>query len=152
MDGTRRHGGGDDAAGPPAATPAAATVAADAGAAAAGAAPADPPPAPSERVVLPPGVSAVACASCGGHLAKADDLLSKSYTGRLGRAYQYRNTINTTQGESEDRLLLTGLHTVAELTCVACSTAVGWTYVAAADPKNANKVGTSVLEKCRIRQ
>lgn len=79
MDGGGRHGGRDDAAGRPAATPAAAPVAADAAdaaATAAGEAPADPPPAPSERVVLPPGVSAVTCASCGGHLAKADDLLS----------------------------------------------------------------------------
>lgn len=158
MGGTRHHGGGDGTtSSPTAAPPAAAAVvaapaAADDAAAAAAPAPAGtPPPAPPQRVVLPPDVPAVACLSCGVHLAKADDLVSKNFTGRHGRAYLYRNTINTAQGESEEHMLDTGMHTVADLSCAACGSVVGWHYLAAVDPVQAYKVGSSILEKNRTR-
>lgn len=32
-------------------------------------------------------------------------------------------------GEKEDRSMLTGLHTVADIFCVGCGSIVGWKYV-----------------------
>ena len=35
-------------------------------------------------------------------------------------------------GPKEDRLLITGLHTVADIYCTTCNTVLGWKYVSAA--------------------
>jgi hypothetical protein len=32
-------------------------------------------------------------------------------------------------GEKEERMLMTGRHTVADVRCVVCQTTVGWYYV-----------------------
>lgn len=37
--------------------------------------------------------------------------------------------VNVTVGAKEDRLMMTGLHTVADIYCVKCGSVVGWTYV-----------------------
>lgn len=41
--------------------------------------------------------------------------------------YSYR--VNVTVGVKEDRMMMTGLHTVADIFCVKCGSIVGWTYV-----------------------
>ena len=38
-------------------------------------------------------------------------------------------SINISLGPSEDRLLITGLHTVADIYCTCCNTVLGWKYV-----------------------
>jgi hypothetical protein len=38
-------------------------------------------------------------------------------------------TVNVITGPPEDRLLLTGLHTVADLCCAGCKALLGWKYV-----------------------
>lgn len=37
--------------------------------------------------------------------------------------------MNITLGPKEERLLMTGLHTVADIYCTCCSTVLGWKYV-----------------------
>jgi len=37
--------------------------------------------------------------------------------------------INVNVGEAQERLLITGLHVVADMTCVTCGSIVGWKYV-----------------------
>ena len=37
--------------------------------------------------------------------------------------------VNITLGPKEERLLMTGLHTVADIYCTCCSTVLGWKYV-----------------------
>lgn len=37
--------------------------------------------------------------------------------------------MNITLGPKEERLLMTGLHTVADIYCTSCSTVLGWKYV-----------------------
>lgn len=32
-------------------------------------------------------------------------------------------------GEPEDKLLMTGLHTIADIFCTVCESALGWKYV-----------------------
>ncbi len=38
-------------------------------------------------------------------------------------------SVNVTLGPKEDRLLMTGLHTVADIFCSHCQTVLGWKYV-----------------------
>lgn len=37
--------------------------------------------------------------------------------------------MNVSAGENEDRQMLTGMHTVADIFCVGCGSIVGWKYV-----------------------
>jgi len=39
------------------------------------------------------------------------------------------DSVNVTLGEKEDRMMMTGLHTVADIFCVGCGAIVGWKYV-----------------------
>jgi hypothetical protein len=41
----------------------------------------------------------------------------------------YLQSINIIKGPSEDRMLMTGLHTVCDIYCVYCLSVVGWKYV-----------------------
>ena len=38
-------------------------------------------------------------------------------------------SVNVTLGPKEERLLLTGLHCVADISCINCQTVMGWMYV-----------------------
>lgn len=38
-------------------------------------------------------------------------------------------SVNVTVGVNEDRQMLTGMHTVADIFCVGCGSIVGWKYV-----------------------
>lgn len=70
-----------------------------------------------------------------------DELISKSFSGRQGRAYLFHSTFNTKIGSPEDRQLLTGWHTVADVQCLICETVVGWTYLKAWEPSQKYKEG-----------
>ena len=37
--------------------------------------------------------------------------------------------INVSEGPSEERILITGLHTVCDIYCNVCQTVLGWKYV-----------------------
>lgn len=37
--------------------------------------------------------------------------------------------MNVTVGEKEERMMITGLHTVVDIFCVGCGSLVGWKYV-----------------------
>lgn len=37
--------------------------------------------------------------------------------------------MNVSPGETEERHMMTGLHTVADIFCVGCGSIVGWKYV-----------------------
>ena len=41
--------------------------------------------------------------------------------------------VNITLGPKEERLLMTGLHTVADIYCTCCNTVLGWKYVRTPD-------------------
>ena len=38
-------------------------------------------------------------------------------------------SVNVTLGPKEERLLITGLHSVADIHCTSCNTVIGWKYV-----------------------
>ncbi len=93
-----------------------------------------------------------ACASCGTHLALHDELISKAFSGRQGKAYLFRSALNTRRGKEEERQLLTGLHTVADLRCALCRRSVGWTYVKAYELSQKYKEGKFILELSAVRK
>jgi len=48
------------------------------------------------------------CAHCRAHLAKHENLISKSFQGSQGRAYLFDSVVNVASGKPEERVLLTG--------------------------------------------
>ncbi|XP_037679609.1 protein yippee-like 1 isoform X1 [Choloepus didactylus] len=69
------------------------------------------------------------CIHCRAHLAAHDELISKSFQGSQGRAYLFNSVVNVGCGPAEERVLLTGLHAVADIYCENCKTTLGWKYV-----------------------
>ncbi|KAG8985710.1 hypothetical protein FRB94_005449 [Tulasnella sp. JGI-2019a] len=90
------------------------------------------------------------CAKCGATIALQDELISKAFSGREGRAYLLHSTVNIKLGKKEDRTLLTGIHTVADIQCVGCGSLIGWTYLKAHEQAQRYKEGKFIVEKERI--
>lgn len=59
----------------------------------------------------------------------------QQFQGRHGRAYLLSNVVNVTLGPREERVLITGLHTVADIHCTSCNAVIGWKYVRAHKPQ-----------------
>lgn len=85
------------------------------------------------------------CARCGTTLALQDELISKAFSGRDGKAFLFFSILNAKVGPKEDRQLLTGLHTVADLSCNTCQRSVGWCYLRAFEASQRYKEG-----ECRL--
>ncbi|XP_062002717.1 protein yippee-like isoform X1 [Rosa rugosa] len=90
------------------------------------------------------------CKYCRTHLALADDILSRSFHCRHGKAYLFDNVVNVTDGEKEERIMITGLHTVVDIFCVSCGSIVGWKYEAAHEKSQKYKEGKFILERFKI--
>ncbi|KAL3140719.1 hypothetical protein ABBQ32_005274 [Trebouxia sp. C0010 RCD-2024] len=90
------------------------------------------------------------CACCGAHLARVDDLVSKSFHSRSGRAYLFSAVVNLMSAEKEARLMTTGLHTVCDLYCNGCMQVVGWSYIWAEEPSQKYKEGKSIIERTKV--
>lgn len=82
-----------------------------------------------------------ACAQCSAVLALQDELISKAFSGREGRGFLMHSAVNVKLGKKEDRSLLTGMHTVADVFCIGCNDRLGWYYVKASDPSQKYKEG-----------
>ncbi|WVZ07463.1 hypothetical protein V8G54_020809 [Vigna mungo] len=90
------------------------------------------------------------CKHCQTHFALDDDIISKSFHCRHGKAYLFDKVVNVTIGEKEDRLMITGLHTVVDLFCVVCGSIVGWKYEAAHEKSQKYKEGKFILERYKV--
>lgn len=89
------------------------------------------------------------CAQCGTQLALQDEVISKAFSGRNGRAYLLHTSMNTVIGKPEDRRLLTGMHTIADLSCQGCDTVIGWTYLKAWEGSQKYKEGQ--FHRCELQ-
>jgi hypothetical protein len=76
--------------------------------------------------------------------------MSKSFQGRHGRAYLFASVVNVTIGPKENRMLITGLHTVADLHCTVCNTLLGWKYLEAFEQSQKYKENKFILEKNKM--
>ncbi|KAH9802475.1 protein yippee-like [Citrus sinensis] len=87
------------------------------------------------------------CKFCRTHLALPEDLVSRAFHCRRGKAYLFNSTVNITVGASEERLMLSGMHTVADIFCCSCGQIVGWKYESAREKSQKYKEGKFVLER-----
>ncbi|XP_020275019.1 protein yippee-like At5g53940 isoform X2 [Asparagus officinalis] len=107
------------------------------------------------------------CRFCHTHLALAEDIISRSFHCRRGKAYLFNNVFygvgfllypgsysqkhaNISVGSLEERMMLSGMHTVADIFCCCCGQNVGWKYEAAHLKSQKYKEGKFVLERGRI--
>lgn len=72
------------------------------------------------------------------------------FQAKNGRAFLFSHATNIVTGPKEDRHLLTGLHTVADVFCSDCSEVLGWKYERAYEESQKYKEGKIVLEKFKI--
>ena len=86
------------------------------------------------------------CIHCRAHLANHDELISKSFQGSQGRAYLFNSVVNVGCGQAEERILLTGLHAVADIFCESCKTTLGWKYEHAFESSQKYKEGKFIIE------
>ncbi|KAI5211412.1 hypothetical protein AUEXF2481DRAFT_1367 [Aureobasidium subglaciale EXF-2481] len=108
------------------------------------------------------------CSRCLADLASSSQIISKGFTGRHGRAYLVsaseswvsaipspgrRDTLpnlpNTFAHKPVSRHLVTGAHTVSDISCAQCGSVLGWKYVAAEEESQQYKVGKFILEARR---
>jgi len=90
------------------------------------------------------------CGECRTHLTSHDEIISKSFHGRHGRAYLFDQCVNYTVGTAEDRRLITGLHSVCDIFCKRCKTLIGWTYAKAYEHSQKYKEGKFIIEKINL--
>uniref|UniRef100_A0A8B9F174 Protein yippee-like n=1 Tax=Amazona collaria TaxID=241587 RepID=A0A8B9F174_9PSIT len=70
----------------------------------------------------------------------------QSFQGSHGRAYLFNSVVNVGCGPAEQRLLLTGLHSVADIFCQSCKTTLGWKYEQAFESSQKYKEGKFIIE------
>ena len=90
------------------------------------------------------------CSSCKCHLANHDEIISKQFQGTHGRAYLFEKVVNVCLGAKEDRILITGLHTVADIRCNVCHAVLGWKYLEAFEQSQKYKEGKFIIEKAKM--
>ncbi|KAK9069966.1 hypothetical protein SSX86_010364 [Deinandra increscens subsp. villosa] len=94
--------------------------------------------------------SIYSCKHCKTHLALSDHIISKSFHCRHGQAYLFDKVVNVTVSEKEERMMMTGMHTVVDIFCVGCGSIVGWKYEAAQDKQQKYKEGKFILERFKV--
>jgi len=104
----------------------------------------------NDSMVYLDGPRIYACGECRTHLTSHDEIISKSFHGRHGRAYLFDQCVNYTVGTAEDRRLITGLHSVCDIFCKRCKTLIGWTYAKAYEPSQKYKEGKFIIEKINL--
>ena len=90
------------------------------------------------------------CNTCDCHLSSKSQIISKSFHGRGGRAFLMEEVINVYLGPNETRMLVTGMHVVADINCIDCHTLLGWKYKEAHEETQKYKEGHYILEESRI--
>jgi hypothetical protein len=68
------------------------------------------------------------CNTCSTHLSTKRQIISKSFHGRGGRAFLVDDVVNVYLGPNETRVLVTGMHVVADINCIECHSLLGWKY------------------------
>lgn len=92
------------------------------------------------------------CSQCKTHCTDHGQLISKAFQGRHGRAYLFSDVVNVTLGPREDRMLITGLHTVCDIYCITCNCVLGWKYEVAYEESQKYKEGKFILEKAKVQK
>ncbi|NXS06346.1 YPEL1 protein, partial [Neodrepanis coruscans] len=91
------------------------------------------------------------CIHCRAHLANHDELISKAsgFFRDLLNCFLTKmviSVVNVGCGPAEERVLLTGLHAVADIYCENCKTTLGWKYEHAFESSQKYKEGKFIIE------
>ncbi|KAF4384519.1 hypothetical protein CsatB_010832 [Cannabis sativa] len=90
------------------------------------------------------------CYKCQNPVSRHDDIVSKDFQATHGRAFLFSHAMNIVLGPKQDRQLMTGLHTVADVYCKDCGEVLGWKYEKAYEQSQKYKEGKFILEKFKI--
>jgi len=93
---------------------------------------------------------AYTCRCCGCHLANVDEIVSKHFHSKNGKAYLFNGVVNVSAGPPESRMMTTGWHLVRDIFCVGCMYPVGWKYEEAFDKMQKYKEGKFILERSKL--
>ncbi|XP_059628995.1 protein yippee-like At4g27745 [Cornus florida] len=96
------------------------------------------------------GLSTYSCSNCRNPVALRDDLLSKKFLAKSGQAYMFSHAMNIVVGQKEDRQLITGVFSVADVYCSSCGELLGWKYVRAYNASQTYKEGNFIIELAQI--
>ncbi|CAF1515908.1 unnamed protein product, partial [Didymodactylos carnosus] len=88
------------------------------------------------QLYLPKTHRTYSCVHCRAQLANHDELISKILF----------SSINVNTSAAEERVLLTGLHEVADIYCECCKTLLGWKYEHAFESSQKYKEGKYIIE------
>lgn len=88
-----------------------------------------------------------ACKNCKAHLSSKSQLQSKDFWAGNGKAFLFSEVVNVFDGQCEERMLRTGLHSVCDIFCVNCKQRVGWKYNWAFEHDQKYKEGKAILER-----
>ncbi|CAO0791578.1 unnamed protein product [Mucor circinelloides] len=90
------------------------------------------------------------CLSCHSELFDQKDIISRAFQGRHGQAFLIDQVINVSIGDQEERMLMTGLHTVADISCSVCCGKIGWVYIKSPEKNQKYKENKFIIEKLRV--
>ncbi|PSN61362.1 yippee-domain-containing protein [Corynespora cassiicola Philippines] len=134
----------------------------------ASASPSSSPPAKPTSCLSSSPASQLRCHKCLSDLIPTTSIISKGFTGRHGRAYLVAppsspalsafslaelpvgDLPNTSTHKPVPRQLVTGAHTVSDISCRNCGSVLGWKYVEAEEDSQRYKVGKFILETKRV--
>ncbi|KAJ4375793.1 hypothetical protein N0V83_001070 [Neocucurbitaria cava] len=137
--------------------------------------PSSSPPQASPSYLSNTPTSHLRCHKCLSDLIPTSSIISKGFTGRHGRAYLVAPPAppppssivsvsgfsaamgwskgelpNTLTHKPQPRQLVTGAHTVSDISCRMCGCVLGWKYVGAEEDSQKYKVGKFILETKRV--
>nr|CAD1830289.1 unnamed protein product [Ananas comosus var. bracteatus] len=92
------------------------------------------------------------CYNCRNHVCLHDDIISKAFQVKhfTWSCFLFSHAMNIVVGPKEDRQLMTGLHTVADIYCGDCREVLGWKYERAYEETQKYKEGKFIFEKSKI--
>ena len=76
----------------------------------------------------PGGSKVYECKKCRTPFTNKENLRSTRFTGATGRAYLFDTAVNIKFSSTQERMMLTGKHTVRDVICIVCDEKVGWFY------------------------
>ncbi|XP_047950757.1 protein yippee-like At5g53940 isoform X2 [Salvia hispanica] len=86
------------------------------------------------------------CKFCKTQLAQPHQLVSRSFHCQRGKAYLFNTVVNVTSGPPEERMMISGMHTLSDVFCCSCGHLLGWKYLVAHEESQKYKEGKFALE------
>ncbi|KAK7286713.1 hypothetical protein RJT34_21912 [Clitoria ternatea] len=90
------------------------------------------------------------CKNCQNPVAFRSELLSKNYLAKSGQAFLFSHARNIVVGPKQDKSLITGVYTLANIFCIKCGEELGWKYIQAYEAKGKFKEGKFIIERAKI--